>query len=146
MKVLRFEFLLCLVLLALCSCGSSNSANSTAGEAQVPADLIDPQDLSVSALKIKQGMTRERVFQLLGKPTWVALPGDAGDYGRLDENTAMVFYWRNPGLAVVEAQFGKDGKVRFDGGKPVNSSSYSHMFEPSEQYGCDQADRKKYCQ
>ena len=134
----RFKVWSFLLVCCLLSC-------ATQTEQAVDEDL-DPGDLSTLQATLKRGMTRAEVIGVLGKPTWAAIPGDMGDYGIRDAKTGLILFWRNPGLAVVEVHFDKDYKTRFDGGIPLNSASYTHMFEPPVSYQCDKPDRNDYCQ
>lgn len=142
----KYFWLIALILVGLCCQCNPSTPQGSAGEAVIESDLIDPLDLGHQAKKVKKGMKREQVFALLGKPTWASIAGDRGDYGVRDPETEFILFWRNPGLAVVEVRFGKDGSVQWDGGIPVAASAYAHMFEPSASFSCERADRKQYCQ
>ena len=133
-----FRPALLLALALLMACGSTDS------EVQNRSG-VDPDDLSLAALKLKKGVSRQHVIELLGKPDWAAIPGDPGDFGVNDPKTGLILYWRNPGLAVVEVQFDTDLLVRWDGGAPLNSASYTHMFEPGANYDCGKPDRAELC-
>lgn len=140
MNIPRGLFLV-LRLFALLTVACGNQGSGSAEN-----DLVDPDDLSLVALRVKQAMTREQVIDILGPATWAALPGDQGDFAVRDPQTSLILFWRNPGLAVVEVHFDHDQKVRWDGGKPIQGpGGYSHFFEPSTAFECSLPDRSNYC-
>lgn len=146
-KIVLVTILCCFAL----SCNRGGNAVQSGSEAatsseDVTLSNVDPLDLSRLKPKILKGMSRESMIQLLGKPTWASIPGDAGDFRVRDENTGLILYWRNPGLGIIDVHFDKDYKVLYDEGNPRGPTSYTHMFEPPIEFECENEDRAELCQ
>ena len=95
--------------------------------------------------QIKKGMGKPQVLEILGRPNWVGIETDRGDFGVKDQNTFFILYWRDPGFPVISVHFNHSETVRWDA-MVGNQETYTHLFEPSQVYSCDNSDRSNFCQ
>ena len=101
--------------------------------------------LSKKASGLKIGMSRQAVISLLGHPTWAVIPGDKGDLSLPDPRIRLELYWKNTPCSPVVVQFDSAYKVTgWDEGRAFCGKD-AHLFEPSNEYSCDKADRSKFC-
>ena len=101
--------------------------------------------LSKKASRLKIGMSRKSVISLLGHATWAVIPGDKGDLALPDSMISLELYWRNRPCSPVVVEFDSAYKATgWDEGRAICGKD-AQLFEPSNKYSCDKADRLKLC-
>ena len=114
----------------------------------LPALAQTKTRLSKKAEKIKTGMRREAVIEILGPATWAVLPADEGPASIAGlEGVSLQLQWDNgkdcfpvtlhfdDGMKVVGID---DGSICLDGG--IDPS-----WLPTSDYSCTKPDRSKLC-
>ena len=101
-------------------------------------------ELSQKAGRLRIGMTRSQVISLLGPATWAAIPGDQGEYALPDPRIRLELFWKNGRCGPVAVMFDTEYRVSgWDEGRVCFDTE--GLTDPSEEYLCEKADRKRYC-
>jgi hypothetical protein len=101
-------------------------------------------DLSITASKLKIGMSRKEVISFLGTPTWAVIQSDRGNFS-LMAPIIIELYWKNTPCTPVAVDFDSTDTVTgWDEGRALCGKD-AYMLEPSGDYSCGKADRNKFC-
>lgn len=104
--------------------------------------------LSKKTKKVKRGMSREQVIDILGPATWAILPVDDGPFSLANPTRiGLELRWDNgPNCLPVNVQFDRDLKVTAVGkGRTCDRSGIDPNLLPTRQYSCSNEDRSDYC-
>jgi hypothetical protein len=118
----------------------------TAAPAHGQAYIKTP--LSKKTKKVKRGMSREQVIEILGPATWAILPEDGGPFSLANyTEIGLELRWDNgPKCLPVNVQFDRDLKVAAVGkGRTCDRSGIDPNLLPTQQYSCENEDRAEYC-
>jgi len=114
----------------------------------LPAVAQTMTRLSKKAEKIKSGMQREAVIEILGPATWAVLPEDGGPSSIADlEGVSLQLQWDNGDKCFpVTLHFDGGGKViGIDTGSICLDEGIDRNWLPTSDYSCVKADRSKLC-
>ena len=101
--------------------------------------------LSKKAAQLQLKTSRQSAIKLLGQSTWAVIPSDKGEWTLSDPKIKLELYWKNRPCQPVVVQFDSAYKITgWDEGKG-SCGAYAHIFEPPNEYSCNNLDRAKFC-
>lgn len=102
---------------------------------------------SKKAATISMSSDQRAVLNVLGPPTWVAVPLDDGAFRLTNDAVSFVLYWRNTPCSPVAVSFDSSGRaVGVDEGRGVCGPNVQLFeLEPSVDYACSLEDRAELC-
>jgi hypothetical protein len=114
----------------------------------LPAVAQTKTRLSKRAEKVKSGMNREAVIEILGPATWAVLPADDGPGSIAElEGVSLQLQWDNgKNCFPVTLHFNGEMKViGIDDGSICLDDGIDPSWLPTSQYSCAKPDRSKLC-
>jgi hypothetical protein len=114
----------------------------------LPALAQTKTRLSKKAEKIKSGMRREAVIEILGPATWAVLPADDGPASIADlEGVSLQLQWDNgKNCFPVTLHFDEGEKViGIDHGSICLDDGIDPSWLPTSDYSCAKPDRSRLC-
>lgn len=103
--------------------------------------------LSKKAATLTIGISRQDVISLLGgTPSWAVIPADKGDFHLSSARVIFGLYWKNTPCSPVVVDFDDAYKViGWDEGRALCGDD-ANLYEPSNEYSCNNEDRAKFCE
>lgn len=134
------------LVVAAASFGSFLHQNNKASPAvkTTGAGIFASQDFTKEMGKLRLGMSRQKVINLLGPASWVILSTDRGKYTLSDDTLAFELQWENKDCRNASVAFSKvtQGAVGWDDGSGYCESSPPPSFD---RFSCNKPDRQALC-